>query len=192
MKMIEKLEKQETETKQKKILKNLNEKLKELDKINNMNQLRKWHLALVTFVSSFLDTESKQYNNILKNSIFSGRFIFSDEFDEEKNNASIILQSLIDSIGINGLPQNNTIQSDKSINFNNNTTVNQNQTVQIEIMQTIKEELGNAKMRELEELVKKEPDKDSKLKKMALALKDFGIETVSSTLAKVILSYLGK
>lgn len=192
MKMIEKLEKQETETKQKKILKNLNEKLKELDKINNMNQLRKWHLALVTFVSSFLDTESKQYNNILKNSIFSGRFIFSDEFDEEKNNASIILQSLIDSIGINGLPQNNTIQSDKSINFNNNTTVNQNQTVQIEIVQTIKEELGNAKMRELEELVKKEPDKDSKLKKLALVLKDCGIETVSSTLAKVILSYLGK
>lgn len=190
--MIEKLEKQETKNKQKKILKILNEKLKELDKINNMNQLRKWHLALVTFVSSFLDTESKQYNSILKNSIFSRRFIFSDEFDEEKNNASIILQSLIDSIGINGLPQNNTIQSDKSINFNNNTTVNQNQTVQIEIMQTIKEELGNAKMRELEELVKKEPDKDSKLKKLALVLKDCGIETVSSTLAKVILSYLGK
>lgn len=192
MKMIEKLEKQETETKQKKILKNLNEKLKELDKINNLNQLKKWHLALVTFVSSFLDTGSKQYNNILKNSIFSGKLIFSDKFDEEKNNASIILQSLIDSIEITGLPKNNTIQSDKSINFNNNTTVNQNQTVQIEIMQTIKEELGNAKMRELEELVKKEPDKDSKLKKMALALKDFGIETVSSTLAKVILSYLGK
>ncbi len=192
MKMIEKLEKQETKNKQKKILKILNEKLNELDKINNMNQLRKWHLALVTFVSSFLDTESKQYNSILKNSIFSRRFIFSDEFDEEKNNASIILQSLIDSIGINGLPQNNTIQSDKSINFNNNTTVNQNQTVQIEIMQTIKEELGNAKMRELEELVKKEPDKDSKLKKLALVLKDCGIETVSSTLAKVILSYLGK
>ena len=192
MKMIEKLEKQETKNKQNKILKILNEKLKELDKINNMNQLRKWHLALVTFVSSFLDTESKQYNSILKNSIFSRRFIFSDEFDEEKNNASIILQSLIDSIGINGLPQNNTIQSDKSINFNNNTTVNQNQTVQIEIMQTIKEELGNAKMRELEELVKKEPDKDSKLKKLALVLKDCGIETVSSTLAKVILSYLGK
>ncbi len=192
MKMIEKLEKQETKNKQKKILKILNEKLKELDKINNMNQLRKWHLALVTFVSSFLDTESKQYNSILKNSIYSRRFIFSDEFDEEKNNASIILQSLIDSIGINGLPQNNTIQSDKSINFNNNTTVNQNQTVQIEIMQTIKEELGNAKMRELEELVKKEPNKDSKLKKLALVLKDCGIETVSSTLAKVILSYLGK
>lgn len=192
MKMIEKLEKQETKNKQKKILKILNEKLKELDKVNNMNQLRKWHLALVTFVSSFLDTESKQYNSILKNSIYSGRFIFSDEFDEEKNNASIILQSLIDSIGINGLPQNNTIQSDKSINFNNNTTFNQNQTVQIEIMQTIKEELGNAKMRELEELVKKEPNKDSKLKKLALVLKDFGIETVSSTLAKVILSYLGK
>lgn len=190
--MIEKLEKQETKNKQKKILKILNEKLKELDKVNNMNQLRKWHLALVTFVSSFLDTESKQYNSILKNSIYSGRFIFSDEFDEEKNNASIILQSLIDSIGINGLPQNNTIQSDKSINFNNNTTVNQNQTVQIEIMQTIKEELGNAKMSELEELVKKEPNKDSKLKKLALVLKDFGIETVSSTLAKVILSYLGK
>lgn len=192
MKMIEKLEKQETKNKQKKILKILNEKLNELDKINNMNQLRKWHLALVTFVSSFLDTESKQYNSILKNSIFSRRFIFSDEFDEEKNNASIILQSLIDSIGINGLHQNNTIQSDKSINFNNNTTVNQNQTVQIEIMQTIKEELGNAKMRELEELVKKEPNKDSKLKKLALVLKDCGIETVSSTLAKVILSYLGK
>ena len=56
----------------------------------------------------------------------------------------------------------------------------------------MKEELGNAKLRELEELVKKGKDKESKFKVVANALKDFGIETLSSTLAKVILPYLGK
>ena len=169
------------------ILKVLNEKFQILDKISNKKELYNWHLSLVTFVASFLDPKSKQYYYIHRNRIFDGGFVFDGSFEAEKNNAKTILQSFIESITINGIPQ---IENTSGISVNNNTTVNQ--TTSIDIAQTVKEELGNAKLRELEELVKKEKDKESKFKVVANALKDFGIETLSSTLAKVILPYLGK
>ena len=181
------LERQKLNKRQKAILKVLNEKLQALNEISNKKSLQEWHLSLVTFVSSFLDTNSTQYKHIFRNDIWTGSPAFSSRFEEEKNNAKIILESLINAITINGI-QKSEINS--GISVNNSTTVNQ--TTIVDVAQTVREELGNAKIRELDELVKTEKDKESKFKVVANTLKDFGIETLSSTLAKIILPYLGK
>lgn len=181
------LERQKLNKRQKAILKILNEKLQTLSGVLNMESLKEWHLSLVTFASSFLDTSSQQYSHIYRNTIWNGGFAFGRSFEVEKNNAKTILESLINAITINGI-QKSEINS--GISVNNNTTVTQ--TTNIDVAQTVREELGNAKIRELDELVKTEKDKESKFKVVANALKDFGIETLSSTLAKIILPYLGK
>lgn len=70
---------------------------------------------------------------------------------KKKNTAKLILKDFIDSLSINSLPRKN---NDVGINFNNSTTVNQNQTINIDLVQILHEELGNAKIRELENLIK--------------------------------------
>lgn len=183
------LEKQELKKRQKLIIANLNKKLSDLENLKNMQELQNWHMGLTSFICSFIDSKSKQYHYILRNKIFDGGFAFSGSFQEEKKNAKLILTSLIDAITINGLPQQNT---DSGINVNNSTTVNQSQTNNIDVSQLVREEIGNAKIREIEELIKNEKSNESKLKIIAKAMRDFSIETLSSTLAKIILPYLGK
>ena len=189
MKALEKLEIQDNKKQLKSVIKKLNDKLNELEQINNKDEFNNWHTYLVVFVSSFLEPKSAQLEQVLRNRIYNIS-VYHKTFEEEKSNAKLILQGLIDSLSINGLPQKN--KNDSGINLNNNTTVNQTQTINVDISQILREELGNARIRELENLIKNEKNVDSKFSVITNALRDFGIETLSSTLAKVLLSYLGK
>jgi len=190
MKALEKLEIQENKKQLKSVIKKLNDKLNELEQLKNKDELSQWHTYLVSFVSNILEPKSSQFIQIQRNSIYDIGVIFSKSFEEEKNNAKLILQGFIDSLSINGLPQKNN--NDRGINVNNSTTVNQHQTINVDILQILHEELGNAKIRELESLIKKENTDKSKFAVITNALRDLGIETLSSTLAKVLLGYLGK
>ncbi len=188
MKALEKLEMLENKKQQKSIIKNLNNHLAKLEQIKNKDEFNNWHTYLVSFVSSLIEPKSLQFQQILRNNIYSIS-AHHKTFEEEKNTAKLILKGFIDSLSINGLPQKN---NDVGINFNNSTTVNQNQTINVDVSQILHEELGNAKIRELESLLKKEKTDKSKFTVITNALRDLGIETLSSTLAKVLLGYLGK
>lgn len=181
------LERQEKQKQQKQIILNLKQRLSELDDVQNMQDLKDWHMSLISFVCGFINSESKQYHYISRNRIFDGGFAFGGSFQEEKKNAKTILSSLINSVTISGIPKYNL---ENGISVNNSTTVNQTQTNNIDVSLIVREEIGNSRIRELEELVKKEKTRELKFKAVVKALKDFGVETLSSTLAKVILPYL--
>ena len=189
MKALEKFEILENKKQQKSIIKNLNNQLDKLEQVKNRDEFNNWHTYLVSFVSSFLDPKSSQFQQILRNNIYNIS-AYTKTFEDEKNTAKLILKGFIDSLSINGLPQKNN--NDRGINVNNSTTVNQHQTINVDILQILHEELGNAKIRELESLIKKENTDTSKFAVITNALRDLGIETLSSTLAKVLLGYLGK
>ena len=84
MKALEKLEMLENKKQQKSIIKNLNNHLAKLEQIKNKDEFNNWHTYLVSFVSSLIEPKSLQFQQILRNNIYSIS-AHHKTFEEEKS-----------------------------------------------------------------------------------------------------------
>lgn len=173
-----------------------------LDSIQTVSDLDDWKAKTRVFICRIYKENSIQYKNFNKISAYPSITTLDTKPDVPKavEKAKNLLNGFIEDIETFGLPTDSTIQNNKektpvatNINIENKPvfTQSQTQTQTMDIKDIIKDELPPAKMREIEEILKTEEPKETKLQKICDVLQKVGIGVVSSTLSKIITSSMG-
>lgn len=165
----------------------LKEQLDKLENISSYDEWNNWKQSTLVFVARIYDESTSQYKQFDNIHISYNHPNIPNTIKESK----CLLESYIKDIATFGLPQKNK-PMDKSIKFENNNIITQNQNIELNIVfETIKDEIPPKTIREIEEIAKLEEPKENKLQKVGEILKNTGVEVVSSTLAKVIGQTIG-
>lgn len=175
--------------------------LQSLNAVKTLEELNCWKEKTAIFVSRIYKETSTQYRQFTRISAYPGIITAHTQPDVPKavNQAKNLLQGFVEDIETFGLPTNSSIKPAKfhsnmpNINIENNLTQSQvqKQDVHFNIEDIIKDEIPPNKMREIQEVIKTDEPKETKLQKIGEILHKTGVEVVSSTLAKIITSCMG-
>lgn len=112
-------------------------------------------------------------------------------YSTDKESLLHILEGIMQQIEHLGLPELNNKVEDKSINFTNNTNVNQTQNVNISLNTIINKEIPQGRLEDIKEILESKENEKTKFQMVVDVIKNCGIEITSSTLAKIITQLLG-
>lgn len=165
----------------------LKEQINKLETIRTNKEWDNWKSGTSVFIARIYDEKTPQYLQFEKIYISYNRPNIPNALNEAKS----LLESYIKDIETFGLPQKNK-PLDKSIKFENNNIITQTQNIELNIIfETLKDEIPQARMREIEEIVKSSEPQENKLQKIVKVLKKAGENVIASTLAKIIGQSLG-